>query len=543
MESRVKRTVTLELQRAFPNLDVGNMLDVYESFATLETPVERGVRSDWMDNVVSFYQISESMRASHNNLLNSETFFKKVLYILDEDAYQSVLQDRTQGLWRTLEQIGLLRWIPERVNISSYDWKNLSNPLQQAIVRTYQLRNNASHSSDEWSITEMLGNVNAIMISTMRAVWDNRERIQSISRRQRTEDDYKVDAYLKNIVREYDKKVQTGFRYVPLLWEPESRSGAKPRPMDIRGLADEKQVMLIGEAGCGKTTALEYLEYQDAKAYRSGESQFIPVRLALIHEDAHLSLQDMICKKLNIPATYCETLLQGGLLHLFIDGLNELSTEIAVKKDFVTTLETFLSRYPDIFAAISDRRYSPVQLKLNRKYILKKMQKEDILHYAESKSEYNSNVATRLSAILDEPGFRDLEYTPLLVNQLITVFSSGAAIPEDPADLVGIYLDALIRREYEEKRDMNAAPGKLDVILMQLALEDIPEEGISLIQAQKACATVMRTLGIQVESDACINLAVQLGILTQKGRYIDFVLESYKMYYLMRAMEENLDKD
>ena len=310
--------------------------------------------------------------------------------------------------------------------------------------------------------------------------------------------------------------------------------------MDIRELTDKKQVMLIGEAGCGKTTSLEYLEFQSASAYIAGESQCIPVRLEMINEGANLLPQDMICKKLNLPAAFCEKLLRKGLLHLFIDGLNEISTDISVKKSFVLTLESFLSQYPETFAVVSDRRYSPVQLRINHKYILKKMKKEDIINYAKSKSEYDINVAAQLSAILDKPGFCDLDFTPLLVNQLITVFASSATLPEDPAELVGFYLDALIKREYEEKRDLNAAPGKLDVILMKLASEDIPEEGLPHIQALKACANIMQELGIQADSETCINLAVQLGILTQKGRCIDFVLESYRTYFLMRAIEEDI---
>ena len=542
MDEYIVRMITLELKPAFPNYEISQMLEVYEGFASLNTPVEKGIRSDWMDNISSFYQMTDAMRACHKSLLNSESFFKKLLYLVNEEKYNSILSDPKLGLYRTLEEVGLMRLLPPGTNISTVNETLFEDPLQRAVIRTYQLRNNSSHTSDDWSVSSMLENVNAIMISTMYAVWQNRKMIQGAVSKEEGERVYGVDTALRSIVKEYNKRISSGFRFVPLLWESAERgaAGKKPKHINIKELISEKHIMLLGDAGCGKTTSLDYLEYQDANTYLDGDSPCIPVKLTLIGEDAGCLLEDMICRKINIPMSFCEMLLKKNLLHLYIDGLNELSMNISTKKDFIISLENFMARYPNTFIVVTDRRYSPVQLKIETKYLLRKMEKDDILKYAASRPECNKTIIENLSDILDMPGFSELDFTPLLLNQLVTALHSGAGIPADPTELIGVYLEALLDREYNEKRNLDAAPGKLDLLLMKLALEEIPEEGLPLLRVMRIFADTMREYGIKIESDACINVAVQLGILKQTGNMIDFVLEEYKTYFLLRAVEANL---
>ena len=41
-------------------------------------------------------------------------------------------------------------------------------------------------------------------------------------------------------------------------------------------------------------------------------------------------------------------------------------------------------------------------------------------------------------------------------------------------------------------------------------------------------------------SDVCINLAVQLGILQLTDGYVDFILDEYRSYYFIKAMDANI---
>ena len=246
----------------------------------------------------------------------------------------------------------------------------------------------------------------------------------------------------------------------------------------------------------------------------------------------------MICRKLNISISFCEQLLEKGSIYLLIDGLNEYTTDIERKKALVTSIEKLFVAYPKVFAALTDRRYSPYPVRVNKTYHLKRMDKENILKYAESKAKSNKKALTLLEEILDSNAFENLEFTPLLVNQLIIALSSSGVIPSDLTELIGMYLEALFKREYVDKRVATAAPGKLDVILMGLALAKEDEGGgINYYRALRVCAETAHKYGINLESDACITLAIQMGILTRMGDQIDFVLKNYRTYYLLKAAD------
>lgn len=538
MDEFVIRTITNELRSTFSSAQVGQMLQLYKEFALLETEEEKGIRVEWMDNVVGFYQLSNSMRTNHSYLRNPESFLKKVLYVVDQPAYEDCNKNPKLCLYYVMEQIGLLKDLPAHIKLDSYDYTKLTNPVSRAVVHAYQLRNDVSHTSDDWSISQMLTNANDIMIATLHAVWINRTKIQKLISTATSNTQFGVDTLMKKIVKHYNRRIGEGFRFVPLLWENESN--AQSKRIQISELLEDKHILLAGEAGCGKTTSLDYLEYQAAKNYLDGTSNVIPVKLVMIKESPDSTLQEMICRCLNIPSSYCDTLLEKNGIYLLIDGLNELTADMESKKQFVINIEQFIARYPGIFVAVTDRRYSPFLVHVDKTYHLKRMGKQDILNYAKTRPEVNKSLLELLSKLLDEPAFADLEYTPLLVNQLILALASSGRIPADLSELVGVYLDALLKREYEEKRDLNAAPGKLDMMLMKIAMEDPGEDGVNMLQVMRLCANLMREFGIDIKSDACINLAVQLGILKQTGNNIDFVLEDYRTYYLLQAIEKGL---
>lgn len=538
MDQNLLRNIINELQLILPDKPVEKMLELYMDFVRMDTPVEQGVRADWLDHVEAYFRTTESMRAAHKNLLNTESFFKKVLYVVDEQAYADIVSKNKLGLFYVLEKIGMLRGFPHNVHLDKFDVSSTNDPVCKAVAQAYKLRNNASHTSENWTLAQMISNVNAIMVATVYAVWYNKKAIESRVSASTSNEQYGIDALLKSLIHSYNKKTREGFCYVSLHWE--SSGDNKSKQIALKELLTDKQVLLSGDAGCGKSTALDRLEYLAAQEYLKAETGVIPVKLALIDENPTHSLQEMICHKLNIPMGYCESLLARKDILLLIDGLNELTTDSECKKKFVISLEKFINRYPDVKMVVTDRRYSPFPIHLEKTYHLKTMKKEDILHYAKARSECTDTVLALLTDLLDKPSFADLEYTPLLINQLLLALNTHHKLPEDLSELTGIYLEALLEREYLEKRDLNAAPGKLDLFLMKLAMEDPHEKGHNLLRAMKLCAEIMQEYGVQLHSDVCINLAVQLGILQLTDGYVDFILDEYRSYYLLKAMDADL---
>lgn len=538
MDRIVLRNIINELQAILPNAPIPEMVEIYIEFAQMETPVEQGIQSDWINNVEGFYRLSESLRSNHKFLLNSESFLKKVLYVTDEQAYKSCTANHIRGLYNVMKQLGMLNYFTPNVCLNTYEITETDDPVRRAIARTYQLRNNSSHTSENWTLVQMFSNVNDIMIATMKAVWDNRNELRKRVSSATSNKQFGIKKLLEGLVKSYDRKIGEGFQYVPLLWECSGDN--RPKQILLDELLSDKRIMLSGDAGCGKSTSLDQLEYQAAKQYIRGETSVIPVKLEMIKESPSRSLLEMICHKLNIPADYCKSLLEKNSILLMVDGLNELTTVSECKKQFVISLEQFVVRYPGIKVIVTDRRYSPFPIRLEKTYYLKPMEKEDIIRYAKTRAECTNHVLELLSIFLESSSFAGLEFTPLLINQLLLALSTHHKLPEDQTELIGVYLESLMKREYEEKRDLNAAPGKLDLFLMKLAVEMPQDEGYTLHQAMKLFANIATEYSLSLQSDVCINLAVQLGILQQSGRYLNFVLDEYRAYYFMRALDEDL---
>ena len=72
---------------------------------------------------------------------------------------------------------------------------------------------------------------------------------------------------------------------------------------------------------------------------------------------------------------------------------------------------------------------------------------------------------------------------------------------------------------------------------MKLAIEMAEEGNYNLAQAMRLCADLAKEFCIQIQSDVCINLAVQLGILQQSGSSLSFVLDEYRAYYFIKAID------
>ena len=75
---------------------------------------------------------------------------------------------------------------------------------------------------------------------------------------------------------------------------------------------------------------------------------------------------------------------------------------------------------------------------------------------------------------------------------------------------------------------------------MKLAVEMPENVGYPLTRAMKLCAALAAEYSISLQSDVCINLAVQLGILQRSGPHVNFVLDEYRAYYLMKAIDEDI---
>ena len=160
-----------------------------------------------------------------------------------------------------------------------------------------------------------------------------------------------LQEYIQNIIKSYESKIN--FKYIPssVLKVNNFNLGDNTnieddnlevlRFIDVNQDERYKKIKLIGYAGVGKTTTLEYIEYQDALNFE--KNQKVPVILNLITVNEFETIETLICKKLNIDTENDEVikfLLKKNRINLYLDGINEISiSKKDERRDFVNMME------------------------------------------------------------------------------------------------------------------------------------------------------------------------------------------------------------
>lgn len=115
----------------------------------------------------------------------------------------------------------------------------------------------------------------------------------------------------------------------------------------------EKQLIILGNPGTGKSTILVHEALKMANAYLQGMSNNIPVFVSLKHLmsigdlEENLQIVKNICAENPIQAERTST--------LFLDGLNELNHQIY--QQAINSIKQFLTDYPEVKVVITSRKY------------------------------------------------------------------------------------------------------------------------------------------------------------------------------------------
>jgi hypothetical protein len=100
----------------------------------------------------------------------------------------------------------------------------------------------------------------------------------------------------------------------------------------------------------------------------------------------------------------------------------------------------------------------------------------------------------------------------------------------------------LFRRENEEKKDINASPGRLDALLMYLSLH-LEDDGLEIYQILRLFAKCKRALELEeLDTKKCLDLSVQLGILKIENEKYKFANMNYADCLLANALDKGMDE-
>lgn len=327
----------------------------------------------------------------------------------------------------------------------------------------------------------------------------------------------KIQEYLQNIIKDYEGKIN--FKYIPssvtkqetydeLIKDNEDEKAISTVPfITINEDKQLKKIKLVGFAGVGKTTTLEYIEYQDACNYQ--EKGKIPVIINLITvEDKNETIEKLIARKLKgknkeIKAEnenseagkedertknnnskveeedteIVEYLIQKNRINLYLDGVNEIRIKNNHEKnEFLDKIQKFAddekNRNLKIIATDRDNNEESV-LNNYKTFVIQKMTEEDIEKFIEGNAVESKKEEIKRQ-IKEKQEFLEDKLNPIMLKEIIKIVECGKKIPDNLQMLSKVYLNAIIDREINEQHNEDAK--YINDILTYMVKETLSKE-------------------------------------------------------------------
>lgn len=280
-----------------------------------------------------------------------------------------------------------------------------------------------------------------------------------------------IKGYIKEIIKNYENKIN--FKYIPSsvikvdtydFLETAEEDGEETQTLrfiDINNNEKYKKIKLIGYAGVGKTTTLEYIEYQDALNY--DENKKIPVIINLITVNELIPIEKLICRKLKIEEDNEEVikyLIRKNKINIYLDGINEINIQdINTRKEFINSIEDFINKKEnnELKVIVTDRDNDEISV-LNNSYtfLIQGMNENDIEEFIQGNAQ-SDKVEEIKKIITKNEGILESVTHPIMLKNIITIIECGKAIPQNIEELATVYLDSIIERELKEKKDNYAS--------------------------------------------------------------------------------------
>jgi predicted NACHT family NTPase len=448
-----------------------------------------------------------------------------------------------------------------RANIDTYrdDPKFLAH-----IYRAYCTRNDVNHSGDEdgglpnWAENQsiILQNRDSVLVVFLYATILHQAELQKFLQDKQLSEQPNIIPYL-NQVAEHFKKWQKRFvaihstEKIELYAREElDEIDQKPRQDTVENLHQQiPMLMVLGEAGMGKTTTLQYLVLKTANKCRSNTTQAnLPVYLELKLFTGDRTLLSEILQKLPFSLEFNSQLLEDGKISLFLDGLNEVSKPL--KQDVINQIQSLIKRYPNIRMLISSR--SSYQFMIDDKrvpvFALQKMTQTQI----EAFLKRNTQAPTRKiiqTSMASNQRLLDWLRVPMMLKMMIEVVEDrqmlpeyqDEPIPENKHELIDNFIGKIYRRERDRDANFHDSEITFDTLITHLAV-NIFESAETNTALKKIKVISILTEKVKsgfpnADLEYFLRASTELGILALDGDVYSFVHEEYLDYYVAKWME------
>ena len=472
-------------------------------------------RSDYVENVPIVANVEKPLR--------------KLLSLVNPAEYASIKEDK-EGLAAI---ISALRLNPNHINLSQPNLPTSQRANNGThLHRVYQLRNSESHECQNWGDVKLLSLLQSALIIYLYAIGLHMPALKGIL--------FGSNTYLSSVKEDF-KKWQNRFvslegreilQEIALYAIETPKRGAegesKPRQGEVAELrkelrkSGENQMILIGEAGIGKTTTMQYISYKDC------ENGDVPIYVELKLLTAQDRIIDIIKRKLADAAGDITTILNSSRTCVFLDGLNEVLPSIkdSVYREIIGLIRT----YPKAFFMVSTRSqaYSG-ELGQIPIFALQKMDVARIHEFLKKNTDSSKVRELIQQAISDNQNWVRILGTPLILYMLIQVVSIEGDLPDDENKIILIFIRNVYHRE--KTKDYSFDEVWFHSLICHIAFESIDKVGDT--NSGFSFVSIKKLLDGKIQIDDkklfdALEKGVELSLLVKDGYLYRFSHQTYQ---------------
>jgi hypothetical protein len=355
------------------------------------------------------------------------------------------------------------RLYPSSLSFDSFlnvDDRNLNDKYQNTfllhLIKSVILKNEQSHQAPNRSRLENLVNLNSTLITELWIInFFKKELTLAIKK-----ESYKKKDFAEYINNEINRLKKQSSKFVSLNLKELSDKSSNRNSGFIEDLlpSSSNRMRILGQGGSGKTTTLEFLIYRDSLRWNEDPvNSRIPIIITLANLGTNETVVESIAKKLNIGIEDVEELLETNELNIYLDGLNEIVENRESKKLKLQEIATIIEEYPLLSIIITDRyEFDSYQNNMFNipTYIIQKLDKTQISEFVEKYCYHSSEQSSLvLNVIKSKDSIYELLMRPLILTRAIEIIKVENDLPEKEGQIIEKFIDILLRREKDEKKD------------------------------------------------------------------------------------------
>ena len=399
--------------------------------------------------------------------------------------------------------------------------------LTKDIAKIYKTRNRCEQGSYEYIVLTI-----AILLNICEKYKD---RIIFCSDEKDRRSALDIYSYADKVITDMDNK---SYIYVNIPWMKNNRNSEQELCSIDEIIDNVNPVRLCGEAGCGKSTAMKQISYHFAQKTLDDIDVQLPVYVELHRIVTGNDIFDEIKCILGIEREDIFKFIEYNEIVLLLDGYDEIQ-DVEAKKRFSRDIDDIHQKYPKLRLFISDRYTQGGIPILNgaSQYLFAHLGLDRIKMLIENYCNDNAAMDLLNEKLVNDPGYFILYNTPLKIVALANMAKERHILPATSNEFVGIYFDALKKREENEKKNIN-----MEYVEPCICALSLIENGVSQFDAEYQIGKLLYELHYtRVDSKEILRVIVGMGILNNIDDTISFASQEYRDYFFGKCLQYKLD--